>query len=301
MEIWSLIREEHQRLEALVREVEAAPGEEQVAHGREELIAHIRAEEQTLDPALLSHSGFDSAVAAVHEENRKVLALCGELAGSAPERWPSVLDAIEVALSGHIEAQNKILPVAEHTLTHHAAEHVKHEFEAAKHALLEGAAGGLVSPELAPAAPWQSDPESVHALERVLRQENESLFLCETAIDLLKHPEYRSLIGEIAEEHLEKAREMKKLLAGSRHSRAGKLAGWTKLYAGAVVGDKATLKIVRSAEEKARRKYERMLRDGHSSRDIGVLLEGLVAAARRHEDQIGSGLESTEKAAEIAG
>jgi hypothetical protein len=305
MEIWSIIRDEHHRLEALVRQAEAEPHDELIAAAREELIAHIRAEEEALDRALLSHSGFESAVAAVHEENRKLLALCEELAGAAPARCPSILDAIEVALSGHIEAQTKILPVAEHTLTRHASEHLKHAFETAKHAHLEGVSvveTTSASPGSVPLNPSsaKTGTEFMKVLDRIHRQESESLFVCETAIDLLKHPEYRSLLGEIAEEHLHKVREIELLTGDRPNGSAGKVAGWTKLYAAAVFGDKATLKTVRSAEEKARVSYERMLHNGRSEGHVRALLEPLVASVQCHVDQIDSGRESTEMAKEIA-
>jgi hypothetical protein len=310
MEIWSIVREEHHRLEALVREAKSAPADKLIVRLSQELIAHVKAEEQTLDRALLSHSGFEKAIAEVHEKNRRLLALCDELDGSPPARRASVLDAIEAALAGHAETQNKMLPVAEHTLKRHAAERVKHEFESAKHARLERVRNGEFAsaslnelPLTSANAASLSDckPASSRALERISRQENGLLFVCETAINLLKHSEYRSLVGEIADEHLQKTREIRSLLGREPSAAGGKLAGWTKLYAAAVVGDKATLKVVRSAEKKARVRYQRLLRDGHFIADERPLLQSLSAAAHRHEDQIEAGLESTETAAEIAG
>jgi iron-sulfur cluster repair protein YtfE (RIC family) len=139
VEIWTIIEEDHRKIEAILRQLydDRYDRRELLRQLREELIAHTAAEEKANYPVLREIGGFakeiDHAVAE-HDELRRILEGLERLQN---EPWSAALQRLQKAVKDHIDDEEwRLLPVARKELPYHVAEHMKHEFERAKHAQL---------------------------------------------------------------------------------------------------------------------------------------------------------------------
>src|SRR5919198_2484575 len=112
MDIYSLIKKDHQEVASLFRRLKAAEGfsetsEQLFAQLREELELHAHAEERVWYPALREAEGAQELVAEALDEHELVRDLLDELAVSRmdDEAWNEKLEVLEEHVEDHIEEE----------------------------------------------------------------------------------------------------------------------------------------------------------------------------------------------------
>ena len=112
MDIYSLIKKDHQEVASLFRRLKAAEGfsetsEQLFAQLREELDLHARAEERVLYSALQEAKGTQELVAAALDDHKLVQELLDELAVSRmdDEVWNEKLDMLGEHVEDHVEEE----------------------------------------------------------------------------------------------------------------------------------------------------------------------------------------------------
>jgi hypothetical protein len=228
-----------------------------------------------------------------HDE--KMRRMAEELVASPAQNRLGRIRELKAAFAKHVEEGAYVHPVAHRELSHHAMEHMKHDYEWAKHDAMRRLSKMT---ELAPAdARLESlefkteAPHDRQALEHLLSSEQDSAFIAQAALDRSEEASHRSLLGEIAEMHLRAAHKLGTALAASKekrraHHRGGWLGGWLRVVSFAFVGEKALLKAVRSHEREALRMHEHMLRSEHTSPGMKKLLEHLIEHGREHDKKL---------------
>src|SRR5512145_2979791 len=110
LDIYSLIKKDHQEVASLFRRLKAAEGfsetsEQLFAQLREELELHTYAEERVLYAALQEAEGTQELVEAALNEHKLVQELLDELAASCmdDEAWNEQLERLEEHVEDHIE------------------------------------------------------------------------------------------------------------------------------------------------------------------------------------------------------
>jgi hypothetical protein len=135
MEVWNLIEEDHRRLEALACQLERHDHDEKLAlEFKRALIADLEAEDQAVYRVLYPRSGFKQRISDVLVTDSALRKLAEELEGVPAHERVSLIPVIKAALAEHVRQDKHILPVAKKELPHHMWEHLKHEYESAKHA-----------------------------------------------------------------------------------------------------------------------------------------------------------------------
>ena len=112
MDLYSLIKKDHQEVASLFRRLKAAEGfsetsEQLFAQLREELDLHTHAEEQVLYAALQGAEGTQELVAAALNDHKLVQELLDELAVSRmdDEVWNEKLEVLEEHVEAHVEEE----------------------------------------------------------------------------------------------------------------------------------------------------------------------------------------------------
>ena len=112
MDIYSLIKKDHQEVASLFRRLKAAEGfaetsEQLFAQIREELELHAHAEERVWYPALRQAEGTQELVEEALEDHALVQDLLDELAASRmdDETWTEKLEMLEEHVEDHIEEE----------------------------------------------------------------------------------------------------------------------------------------------------------------------------------------------------
>lgn len=112
MDIYSLIKKDHQEVASLFRRLKAAEGfvetsEQLFAQLREELELHAHAEEQVWYPALREAEGTQELVEEALDSHELVQRLLDELAASRMDdaAWNEKLEVLEEHVADHIEAE----------------------------------------------------------------------------------------------------------------------------------------------------------------------------------------------------
>ena len=112
MDIYSLIKKDHQEVASLFRRLKAAEGfsetsEQLFAQLREELELHTHAEERVLYPALREAEGTQELVEEALEDHALVQELLDELAASRmdDEAWNEKLALLGEYVEGHVEEE----------------------------------------------------------------------------------------------------------------------------------------------------------------------------------------------------
>ena len=112
LDIYSLIKKDHQEVASLFRRLKAAEGfsetsEQLFAQLREELALHTHAEEQVLYAALQEAEGTQELVAAALDDHILVQELLDELAMSRmdDEVWNEKLEVLEEHVEDHVEEE----------------------------------------------------------------------------------------------------------------------------------------------------------------------------------------------------
>ena len=112
LDIYSLIKKDHQDIASLFRRLKAAEGfsetsEQLFAQLREELELHAHAEEQVWYPALREAEGTRELVEEALNDHKLVQDLLDELAASHmdDEAWNEKLEVLEERVEDHIEEE----------------------------------------------------------------------------------------------------------------------------------------------------------------------------------------------------
>ena len=112
MDIYSLIKKDHQEVDSLFRRLKAAEGfsetsEQLFAQLREELELHAHAEERVLYAALQEAEGTQELVAAALDDHKLVQELLDELAALRmdDEVWNEKLEVLEEHVEDHVEEE----------------------------------------------------------------------------------------------------------------------------------------------------------------------------------------------------
>lgn len=112
MDIYSLIKKDHQEITSLFRRLKAAEGfyetsEQLFAQLREDLELHAHAEERVWYPALREAEGTRELVEEALDGHKLVQALLDQLAASHmdDEGWNEKLEGLEEHVGNHIEAE----------------------------------------------------------------------------------------------------------------------------------------------------------------------------------------------------
>ena len=112
MDIYSLIKKDHQEIARLFRRLKAAEGfsetsEQLFAQLREELELHAHAEERVWYPALREAEGTQELVEEALDDHELVQDLLDELAASRmdDEAWNEKLEVLEEYVEDHIEEE----------------------------------------------------------------------------------------------------------------------------------------------------------------------------------------------------
>ncbi len=301
MTIWGLIEEDHHHLKALIERLEREPERDELAKEfAHQLTADLEAEEKAVYEVLFKRSGFKPSVARMLLHDEEMRGMAEYLPASPGHSRPRRIQELKAALARHIEEGAYVHPVAHRELPHHLMEHMKHEYEWAKHAAIRRLTN--TSAEL---TPFDSDlraltkelegkPDRLHdrkMLEHLLQSEQDSAFVCQAALDRAQEASHRSLLGEVAEGHLRAAEKIGAALSAlhdkpKRTKQAGWLPGWLHVLSAAFVSEKALLRTVKAHEERARHEHERMLGEEPGAAGLRKLLEHLVAHSREHENKL---------------
>ena len=112
MDIYSLIKKDHQEVASLFRRLQAAEGfsetaEQLFAQLREEIELHTYAEEQVLYSALQEAEGTQVLVEAALDDHKLVRELLDELAAlrTDNEAWNEKLEVLEEHVQDHVEEE----------------------------------------------------------------------------------------------------------------------------------------------------------------------------------------------------
>ena len=301
MEVWGLIGESHHRLHALACQLERYQDDDIVARQlKHELAAELEAEKGSVYRVLRSRSGFKERIARALEANAIMLASAEELDRASPRRRLTIVDDIKRGLTEHMEQDAYIVPVAKKELPFHQWEHLKHEYESIKHGELTRSKGETASSAEAKRI------QSMRALElgatkngaavldfmrRIERCEKQSVYACQAAIDRVEEAEHRSLLGQIAEDHLRHANALGEILSAlkgkpDRSSNGGASGLWARVFISAFLGERPILKAVRANEERTIRTYEHMLQDEPVPKESPEFLQSLVEEGRKHIEEI---------------
>jgi peptide subunit release factor RF-3 len=112
LDIYSLIKKDHQEVVSLFRRLKAAEGfsetsEQLFAQLREELELHTHAEERVLYAALQQAEGTQEMVAAALDDHKLVQELLDELAALPMdhEAWNEKLEVLEEHVEDHVEEE----------------------------------------------------------------------------------------------------------------------------------------------------------------------------------------------------
>ncbi len=305
MTIWGLIEEDHHHLKALIerlqREHERDELAQELAH---QLTADLEAEEKAVYDVLFKRPGFRPSVSRMLLHDEEMRGMAEYLAASPAHSRPRRIQELKTALARHIEEGAYVHPVAHRELPHHLMEHMKHEYEWAKHAAMRRLTEGTT--EL---TPFDSDLRALtkelesrsdtarerQTLEHLLKNEQDSAFICQAALDRSQEASHRSLLGEVAESHLRAAEKIGTALSAlhdntKQTKHAGWLPAWLRVLCSAFMGEKLLLRAVRSHEEHARHKHERMIRSDQSGTGIRKLLDHLIEHGREHEKKLAAAI-----------
>ena len=140
MDIYSLIKKDHQEVASLFRRLKAAEGfsetsEQLFAQLREELELHAYAEEQVWYPALREAKGTQELVEEALDDHALVQDLLDELAASrmGNEAWNEKLEVLEAHVEDHVEEEEgDIFDVAHQLFSAEQAAELAQRWQAAK-------------------------------------------------------------------------------------------------------------------------------------------------------------------------
>src|SRR5262245_45025222 len=140
MDIYNLIKKDHQEVASLFRRLKAAEGfsetsEQLFAQLREELELHARAEEQVWYPALREAEGTQELVEEALDDHELVQDLLDELAASRmdDEAWNEKLEVLGEHVEGHIEEEeSNIFDVARQLFSVEQAAELAQHWQTAK-------------------------------------------------------------------------------------------------------------------------------------------------------------------------
>jgi hypothetical protein len=299
MTIWGLIEEDHHHLEALIARLEREPERDELAQEfAHQLTADLEAEEKAVYQVLFKRPGFRPSVTRMLVHDEEMRRMTEYLPASPTHSRPRRIQELKAALARHIEDGAYVHPVAHKELPHHLMEHMKHEYEWAKHAAMRRLINATM--ELTPldsalralAVELEGKPDSAHdrkTLEHLLRSEQDSAFVCQAALDRSQEASHRSLLGEVAESHLRSAEKIGTALSSlhdkPRRKHAGWLPAWLRVLSAAFVSEKALLRVVKAHEQLVRQEHERML-GGSAGSGKRKLLEHLTEHGREHEKKL---------------
>src|SRR5262249_21752755 len=112
MDIYSLIKKDHEEVASLFRRLKAAEGfsetsEQLFAQLREELQLHAHAEERVFYPALQEAEGIQELVEEALDDHELIQSLLDELATShmGDEVWYEKLEVLEEHVEDHVEEE----------------------------------------------------------------------------------------------------------------------------------------------------------------------------------------------------
>ena len=140
MDIYSLIKKDHQEVASLFRRLKAAEGfsetsEQLFAQLREELELHAHAEERVWYPALREAEGTQELVVEALDDHELVQDLLDELAASRmdDEAWNEKLEVLEEHVDGHVEEEEgAIFDVARQLFSAEQAAELAQRWQTAK-------------------------------------------------------------------------------------------------------------------------------------------------------------------------
>jgi hypothetical protein len=300
MTIWGLIEEDHHHLEAMIDRLEQEhERDELVQQFAYELTADLAAEEKALYEPLYKRPGFRRILIEILADDEEMRRMAEQLPALARASRPGRIRELKAALAKHVEHDTYLLPVAHKELPFHVAEHMKHEYEWAKHAAMRRLTD---TTELTPVdsdlrgvmEALEIKQDTAHErriVEDVLKSEQASAFVAQSALDRSEEASHRSLLGEIAESHLRYAHKLGTALTAlddkpRRHKGGGSFGGWARVLSAAFAGEKALLRTIKSHEERARHEHERMVRGEHARGGIRTLLEHLIEHGHQHEQKL---------------
>jgi hypothetical protein len=259
----------------------------------------LEAEEKAVYEVLFKRPGFRPNVSRMLVHDEEIRRMAEYLPASPAHSRPRRIQELKAALARHIENSAYVHPVAHKELPHHLMEHMKHEYEWAKHAAMRRLSNATM--ELTPfdsalralVTELERKLNAAHGrtLEHLLTSEQDSAFVCQAALDRSQEPSHRSLLGEVAESHLRCAEKIGTALSTlddkpRRRKHAGWLPGWLRVLSAAFVSEKALLRAVKAHEERARQEHERMLGDEPAGAGLRELLEHLIEHGREHEEKL---------------
>jgi hypothetical protein len=194
-----------------------------------------------------------------------------------------------------------MFPVAMRELQFHVWEHMKHRYESVKRAAIMSSKGQTHAPadldmieaiqSLQPSS-RNADDAPAARLDRIQRIEGGQVLACQTAIDRSEQSSHRSMLGEIAENHLsavELLRDFCTSTAERPTARPRPSRGpWARVVWSATLGETSLLKAVAANERKSGRLYSQMLSEDGLPRSARGLIEILSRKAEEHAQTVGT-------------
>ncbi|HLH91983.1 MAG TPA: hemerythrin domain-containing protein [Xanthobacteraceae bacterium] len=298
MEIWTIIEQDHRKIEDLLRHLRDEQDEPLVQHLKHTLSAHMRGEEGAVYPTLRAIPGFAELIDAAIAEHRTLRGMMDQLAATDGSGRPAIAERLEAAFKAHSEGEERgIFPLAKKELPHHVVEHMKHEFESAKESDETGSAPHIPHGEHAPAPTADaaagarrnaSNDALGEVLERLVRAEQAVVAAYEAAIDRLAEEGHRSALGQFAEDHRRHLHDFSRMLEAMGRAPPGGggrtgIAEWSGVALGGLFGDTAVLKAMRSNEEVTLSAYDAAASD-HGLPAGGEILQKALEEGRRRRE-----------------